>query len=54
MKTYTIIRNENNVPSYNYVLPNGSFISIPPEPKNMDYVKMLEEVEAGEAELVEA
>ena len=53
MKTYTIITNENGVPSYNYVWPNGNAICIPRDTNNMDYVRMLEEVDAGEAEIVE-
>ena len=51
MKTYTVITNENDVPSYNYVWPNGNTMGIPPTIDNADYARMLEEIAAGEAEV---
>ena len=51
MKIYTVRFNENDVPSYNYVWPNGNTICIPPNIDNADYFKMLEEIAAGTSEV---
>lgn len=51
MKTYT-----HNAAGLVYIYNNsdGTTSSIPSDPNNADYARMLEEVAAGEAEIVEA
>jgi len=53
MKYFKHITTEDGPKRTRYYQPEDTNMSIPEAPGNMDYVRMMEAVEAGEAEIVE-
>ena len=53
MKYFKHFETTDGVDRVNYFQPEGTNMCIPPAPGNSDYDRMMEAVEAGDAEIVE-
>jgi hypothetical protein len=53
MKYFKYLITENSVPQVKYYTPEGLNMYIPDDPNNMDYARMMEEVEAGTSTIEE-
>ena len=53
MNYFKYLITENGVPQVKYYTPEGLNMYIPDDPYNMDYARMIEEVEAGTSTIEE-
>ena len=53
MKYFKYVETINGLERTRYFQPEDTNICIPEAPENMDYFRMIEAVEAGQAEIVE-